>query len=310
MTPLQDRARGRWKTILPALGIDPKYLTGKNGPCPLCPGGRDRWRFDNKRGDGTWICTHCGAGRGVKLAMQYTHLPFREVAQRIERIICDAPAEKIRAERSEESKRAALNALWQSGGNITVDDPVDRWLRARGVGMQKYPTCLRTAMRVRHSGPPVTFHPAMMAMVTDASGRPATIHKSYITTTGTKAPVDKVRMFAPGNVPAGGAVRLAPAEPTLGVSEGIETAFSASKMFGIPTWAALSDWGVEKFEPPADIKRLVIFADNDQNGAGQRAAYALAARLSGRIAVDVKIPEQPGTDWNDVLRGNRHDPAR
>jgi putative DNA primase/helicase len=75
------------------------------------------------------------------------------------------------------------------------------------------------------------------------------------------------------------------------------------KMFTIPTWAALNAGGVEKFEPPAETKRLIIFGDNDPNGAGQRAAYSAAARLSGRIEVEVKIPEKSGADWNDVLLG-------
>jgi len=51
----------------------------------------------------------------------------------------------------------------------------------------------------------------MLAMVADASGKPATIHKTYITSDGTKAAVQKVRMFCAGAVPSGGAVRLAPA---------------------------------------------------------------------------------------------------
>lgn len=89
--------------------------------------------------------------------------------------------------------------------------------------------------------------------------------------------------------------------PVLGIAEGIETAFGAMKMFDLPTWAALSDWGVEKFEPPAETKHLVIYADNDSHGAGQRAAYALAARMSGRLKVGVMIPVKPDTDWNDVL---------
>ena len=38
--PLRERCRGRWHGILPAIGIDRSYLTGKNGPCPLCPGGK------------------------------------------------------------------------------------------------------------------------------------------------------------------------------------------------------------------------------------------------------------------------------
>jgi putative DNA primase/helicase len=301
MTPLHERARGRWKAILPALGIDRAYLTGKNGPCPLCPGGRDRWRFDNKRGDGTWICSQCGAGQGVALALKFTRAPFKEVAQRIERIIGEAPVEQCPAEQSTASKRAALNRLWQSGRTVVHSDPVGLWITGRGIRLDAFPRALRTAPRARYSGPPVSWHPAMLAMVADPSGKPATIHKTYITADGKKAPVDKVRMFCAGTVPAGGAVRLAPPAEVLGVAEGIETAFACRMMFAIPTWSALNAGGLEKFEPPAETRRLIIFGDNDANGTGQRAAYALAARLSGRIVVDVRIPEQSDTDWNDVL---------
>src|SRR5262249_46755064 len=122
-------------------------------------------------------------------------------------------------------------------------------------------------------------------------------------TDGAKAPVDKARMFCAGTVPSGGAVRLTMPGPVLGIAEGIETALAAMKMFSVPTWAALNDGGVERFEPPAETERLIIFGDNDQSGAGQRAAYALAARMAGRIEVEVKIPDPTGTDWNDVLIG-------
>jgi len=303
MMGLSTKARGRWHQIMPELGIDARFLKKKNGPCPMC-GGKDRWRFSDLGGNGTWWYNRCGGGGGVALAMQFTGLPFKEVARRIEHIIGDAPVARPRTERSEESIRAALNVLWRSGGPIQAYDPVDRWLHARGVGMQNYPSCLRTSMRLRHSGPPVTWHPAMLAMVTDASGQPATIHKTYITNDGRKAPVDKARMFCAGSVPAGGSVRLAMPGPVMGVAEGIETSLAAMKSFGVPTWAALSDWGVEKFEPPEDAEYLTIFGDNDSHGAGQRAAYALASRLSGRIRVDVRIPEAPDTDWNDNAVGN------
>jgi putative DNA primase/helicase len=298
--PLQQRANGRWQTILPALGIDSKFLKRKNGPCPMC-GGKDRWRFTDLNGKGTWWCNHCSGGNGISLAMKFTGLPFKELAERIENIIGDAPAQPIRTQRPEGQNRAALNALWQNSLIIHPDDPVDRWLEARGVGMRNYPKSLRAGTRVRHSGPPVSFHPAMLAMVTDATGKPATIHKTYITIDGKKAAVDKVRMFCPGPRPAGGAVRLSSPDDVLGVAEGIETALAAIKLFGVPTWAALDAGGVEIFEPPAGIRRLVIFGDNDEHGAGQRAAYALAARLSAQIEIEVRIPEKSGTDWNDRL---------
>jgi putative DNA primase/helicase len=182
--PLWERANGHWRSILPAIGIDPKFLTGKNGPCPLC-GGRDRWRFDNKRGDGTWFCNHCGAGQGIKLAMMYTGIAdFKTIAEKIESVIGKATPEPPRRELSEDAKRAALNELWSAGRPVTVGDPVDLWMHRRGLGAPSYPTCLHTCMQVRHSGPPVTFHPAMLAKVTDATGRPVMIHRTFLTPTG------------------------------------------------------------------------------------------------------------------------------
>lgn len=305
MMPLRERCNGRWRSILPALGLNPQYLSGKNGPCPLCREGRDRWRFDNKRGDGTWICTHCGAGQGLKLAMMFTGVAdFKTIAEKIERVLGNSPAERVRREQTDAAKRAALNELWLASKPVCAGDPVDLWMRGRGVAPADYPVCLRTCMQARYSGPPVSFHPAMLAKVTDAAGRPATIHRTYLNTAGTKAPVEKVRMFCAGKVPPGSAVRLAPAQPVMGVAEGIETALAAGKLFGVPTWAALSDVGVEKFEPPAGTERLTIFGDNDAAGAGQRAAFALAARLAPRMRVEVRIPDETGTDWNDVLLGS------
>ncbi|WP_407194387.1 toprim domain-containing protein [Bradyrhizobium sp. STM 3566] len=304
LTPLSERARGRWTSILPALGIHKSYLNGKNGPCPLCPdGGRDRWRFDNKRGDGTFICSQCGAGQGITLALRFTGQPFKELAPRIERILGEAPhLEQIVVPRSDADNRASLNRLWQASRPVQPSDPVDLWITGRGIHVATYPRTLRAAPRVRYSGPPVSWHPAMLAMVTDASGRPATIHKTYISADGRKAAIEKVRMFCPGTFPAGGAVRLTASSDELGIAEGIETAFAAMQMFGVPTWAALNAGGVEKFEPPPEVRRLVIYGDNDRNGTGQRAAYSLASRLAGRLAVDVRIPARTGDDWNDVLR--------
>jgi putative DNA primase/helicase len=298
--PLQERARGRWKGILPAIGISEKFLKRKNGPCPMC-GGEDRWRFTDIEGKGTWWCNHCSGGNGVALVMKFTGLAFKEAAQRIESVIGSAPAKPAPPQKSDQQRRAELNALWLDGQTVQAGDPVDLSLRGRGLGLQQYPKCLRAGRRVRYSGPPATWHPAMLSVVSDINGKPATIHKTYITIDGRKAPVEKVRMFCPGAVPAGGAVRLTPLAPVLGIAEGIETALAASAMFQIPTWAALNAGGVERFVPPADVERLVIFADNDQNGVGQRAAYALAARLAGKVQVDVRIPDRADTDWNDVL---------
>ena len=46
-----NRARGRWREVLPALGVETRFLQNKHGPCPLC-GGRDRFRWDDRDGSG------------------------------------------------------------------------------------------------------------------------------------------------------------------------------------------------------------------------------------------------------------------
>ena len=61
-----ERARGRWREILPLLGIETRFLQNKHGPCPLC-GGKDRFRFDDRDGSGSYYCNQCGPGAGLLL---------------------------------------------------------------------------------------------------------------------------------------------------------------------------------------------------------------------------------------------------
>jgi putative DNA primase/helicase len=299
-TPLRERTRGRWPGILTAVGIAPSFLTRKNGPCPVCPGGRDRWRFLDTDGSGSWICTHCGSGGGVDLVMKFTGMPFKHVAEFIEGIIGDVNVTTARIERDERHTRAGLNALWKEARPVRSRDATDLYLCSRGMILDAYPSALRTGIIRYYSDDASSRFPAMLAMVTAPGGKPTTIHRTYLSTDGRKAPVDKPKKLysSPGK---GSAIRLATPARVLGIAEGIETAISASILFKVPVWAVLCASGIEKFEPPDVVEHLIIFADNDVNHVSQTAAYALASRLSGRIGVDVHIPKKPGTDWNDVL---------
>jgi putative DNA primase/helicase len=299
--PLRERTRGRWPSILAAFGIEPSYLTRKNGPCPLCPGGRDRWRFLDTDRNGTWICTHCGSGGGVDLLMKFTGLPFKQVAEQIESIIGGSEVTAARIERDDRRTRAGLTALWRDATAVQPGDPTDRYLKSRGIMLEAYPPTLRTGTAVRYFHDDATSsYPAMLAIVTGADGTPATIHRTYLTDDGRKAPVEKPRKLysSPGK---GSAIRLAAPAKTLGIAEGIETALSAAILFELPVWSAICANGIANFEPPAVVKHLLVLADNDLHYVSQAAAHALAARLSARIRVEVRIPEKPGADWNDVL---------
>ncbi|MDI3462768.1 MAG: hypothetical protein OJF50_001589 [Nitrospira sp.] len=63
-----EAARGKWPDILRSLGIAVPATAKQHGPCPCC-GGKDRFRFDDLEGRGTWFCNQCDphAGNGFAL---------------------------------------------------------------------------------------------------------------------------------------------------------------------------------------------------------------------------------------------------
>jgi putative DNA primase/helicase len=304
---IHDKARGRWRDILPRLGVPARHLVNRHGCCPIC-GGTDRFRFDDKRGEGTYYCSNrnCGPGRGVDLVMKVHGISFVAARDLIERQI---PGAKFSMSSSTSEQRSVAGAkLWPSGLPLIEYDAAARYLASRGLKLSAYPTQLRFLARAsyRHDDGRRTSHPAMMAHMVGPGGKGATVHLTYLTPEGGKADVPKVRKMAPAPVPVGGAVRLAPTRggTTLAVAEGLETALAAMQLFGVPTWACLSADGLMKWQPPPHIRNVVIFGDNDAHKTftGQAAAYSLAGKLAtAGINVEVRIPDLPGHDWLDMI---------
>ena len=91
-TDVMDAAQGRWVELLSALGgVPASFLDDKHKPCPSCGEGRDRFRFDDINGNGTWFCNQCGgkdgkggAGNGMDLLMRMKQWSFKEAATAVE----------------------------------------------------------------------------------------------------------------------------------------------------------------------------------------------------------------------------------
>lgn len=293
-----DAARNKWRGILQSLGIDKRHLSGKHGPCPMCEG-TDRFRFDDKGGNGSWICNVCGAGNGLDLLMTFHRWDFITAARKVDAIVGNVEVEAPRRVIDDEQRAAMLNKLWASSRPIIEGDLAWRYLKSRRALPANMPACLRFAEACPVPGGGSL--PAMLALVTSQSGQPASIHRTFLGETG-KANIATPRAMMPGDLPDGVAIRLYPVHgERLGVAEGIETALCAARRFRVPVWATISSGMLSKWQPPHGVTQVDVFADNDPAFGGQAAAYALAHRLAARlrIQVAVHIPDKPGRDWAD-----------
>jgi putative DNA primase/helicase len=115
MQRISETARGRWHGILPQLGISPKLLRNKHGPCPMC-GGSDRFRFDDREGKGTWICNRCGSGDGAELVKRVKGVQFKEAAKMVEDCVGSAPVRPILEKLA--TPRSELARMWDAAGPI------------------------------------------------------------------------------------------------------------------------------------------------------------------------------------------------
>ena len=296
-----ERARGKWRGILLSLGVDSAYLTGKHSACPFCEG-KNRFRWDNADGKGTFICNQCGAGDGMEFLQRLKGWDFRTAANQIDEIVGGVVQEKPKPKFDPEKRAAMLNQLWKSAHPLNGYDGASCYLSGRSVMPTPIPNCLRFAPEcpVPNGGGSL---PAMIALVLGLEGKPVNIHRTFLGPSG-KADMENPRALMPGELPEGSAVRLFKLEGDhLGIAEGIETAIAAAGRFKIPVWAALNSTMLAKWQPPEGITRVTIMGDNDKAFGGQMAAFSLAHRLSVRlkIAVDVQIPNEAGKDWADLV---------
>jgi len=80
-------ANGRWPQVLSSLGIQVD-ISGKHSPCPIC-GGKDRFRFDDIGGRGTWFCNQCdpSSGDGLNLVSNACSVTPSEAANQVSGVL-------------------------------------------------------------------------------------------------------------------------------------------------------------------------------------------------------------------------------
>lgn len=282
---LVERLGGRW--------------TAGGGLC-LCPAHDDRSPSLSVRVGSASLLLHCFAGCTVSEVLRALRATGQPLGRSPRRARETAPGPRSDAA-SAPLDRAALR-LW-SGARPIAGTPAERYLKRRALCGDSAE--LRYHHRTPHGPSPLTrFRPALIAAVRDDSGVVA-VHRTFLDPRR-----DALAPIADPRCGLGrfgrGAVRLGGIAPRIGLAEGIETALSASVLFGLPCWATL---GTERFRLvalPPEVKELALFPDND---AGGRRAEALAREAHADLPIEVHYPRRRGGDWNDVLRAMTRHPA-
>lgn len=296
---VKEDAVGRWDGIFSALGIE--VGDGRHTSCPVC-GGKNRFRFDNSEGRGTWYCNQCTpkSGDGWALLQKKLNLGFKEAVEQVAGIVGTVQISKVTKQESRMTTEK-MREIFVSSKPASWNNLVGRYLKKRG--LKTVPNCLRYADKC-YEPETKKNQKAMLAVFSMPDGEAVTMHRTYLKPSGDKLNIESVKKILPPlRKMSGGAVRLFEAEKDIiAVTEGIETAIAVHEESHIPVWACLSSTLLEAFEPPKNITHVAIFADNDANYTGQKAAYTLANRLMTRknkVTAEVYLPDVPGEDWLD-----------
>lgn len=247
---------------------------------------------------GVWKCHRCqwsGALSG------------KERQAVINQITTRAPADRQKTKEAIELAIARSFPLAASSAAVARDYLAARGLSAiltRGL----YPDDLHyhPGLSYYDHGQLLGVWPALLAVVRSRhDDAMCAVHRTYLDRAGTsKAAVPSPRKLWQWREGAavGGAIRLYPAAPKLAVTEGIETALALRDGWGMPAWAAIYAENLARLVLPSGINYVVIGADHDASGTGERCARQLAARLrrERRRAV-ISMPKHVGQDWLDVL---------
>jgi hypothetical protein len=196
-----------------------------------------------------------------------------------------------------DQNREFARRIWGEAMQLSRS-PGAAYLIARGITLTAPPS-LRWHRGLKHAPTGLTL-PAMIAALQAPDRSTIAVQRTFLTLDGKqKAPFTQNKMTL-GSM-ARGAVRLAAAGPELGIAEGTETGLAAMEIFGVPVWATLGAERLGKVELPADVARVVIFADNGEPGHAAAMKAVEAFTRQGR-KVTLRFPPDEFSDFNDLLR--------
>ena len=178
----------------------------------------------------------------------------------------------------------------------------EAYLRNRGItalhgtgALRFHPLCYYRP----HADAPTQTWPALIAAVTDVTGKITGVHRTWLDPSGSsKAPIEAPRR-AMGHL-LGNGVRFGEAGDVMAAGEGIETMMSLRcALPSLPVVSALSANHLAALKFPATLRRLYVARDDDAAGDAAMSTLMERAEVAGIEA----LPLSPRLgDFNDDLR--------
>ena len=320
---------GRWEEIFKDLAggaLDAAMdKPGFHVSCPIHGGrGGDGFRlFKDYHTTGGGICNTCGGkSNGFAVLSWLKGIAFRDAVKEVANWVrggSNMAAAPIKRPPPPEAKpidytKAAENIqqVWTESQPI-LGTVAELYLAQRGIYRENIPPSLRFHPRLKFYDPKdkkdYGYFPTMLAPVKNKDGLILSLHRTFLTEKGEKAPVPEPKKLMAKCADLGGsAIKLWTPRDVLGLAEGIETALAARAIARIPVWSCVSAVLLELVEVPDSVRHVVIWADKDRTFTGQKSAEKAADRLAERgKTVEICTPEglipedKKGIDWLDVL---------
>ena len=301
-------AKGRWPHILPALGITVP-ANGQHGACPKC-GGKDRFRFDDKGGRGTWICSQCEHGDGLDLVRLVSGTTAAVAAKEVAAALAMASASlstntPARKEASPEQKRATCLKAYRALLGQCIQGESEY---LKGKGLDNTEGMLTQVMKPFGG---VEFIPGSLLLpLTDAKGQQT--GAQLIHPNGDKRLLPHsalagsfISVVEPGDI--------APEQVT--ITEGFATALTVSRLTDGVCVAAVSANNLLNVAQAVREKwpeaRIIIAGDNDfddgKENTGKLCAQKAAKAVNGWVTVP---PTRHKADWDDFRQEHGMDRAK
>lgn len=299
---ISEHCEGKWTEIISSL-IGPEWTqSNKHSKCPRSGEGKDRFRFSDINNRGNYFCS-CSDGDkdGFALLMCVKGWDFTQCCKEVESVIGKCPKDN---EPPPPKQKTIVERLQ---GKVLDSVKSSKHLESRGLEIAPGLKWIKK-LDFYDDGEKRGYFPAMLGPVR-LHGKIQTYHATYIMNKEASVITRKI-LSSPGSL-QGAAVELYPIiDGVLGVAEGIETAIAAKMLYGVAVWSLLNTALMKSWKPPSNVKKVIIFGDNDENYAGQAAAFNLAHRLKkmNEVEVVLRFPPQTGHDFNDVLQST-HDPV-